>query len=58
MASFRMAEADDKATNLVLVAPKPTVQNPLLIGPSGNANIKFTWDAVDLIHDNDVDGGD
>ena len=51
-------EADDKATNLALVAPNPTVVNPLAIGPNGTANIKFSWDAVDEIKDNDVDFGD
>jgi hypothetical protein len=51
-------EADDKATNPKLVGPNPTVENPLLIAPNGNANIKFTWDAEDEIQDNDVDSGD
>jgi hypothetical protein len=51
-------EADDKATNVALVAPNPTANDPLDIGPGGTANIKFTWDAVDLIHDNDIDFGD
>jgi hypothetical protein len=51
-------ESDDQATNLALVAPNPTAANPVQIGPNGTANIKFSWDAVDNIKDNDVDSGD
>lgn len=51
-------EADDQATNLALVAPNPTVANPVQIGPNGFANIKFSWDAIDIVKDNDVDHGD
>lgn len=51
-------ESDDEATNLALVAPKPTAANPTQIGPNGTANLKFSWDAVDNIKDNDVDYGD
>jgi hypothetical protein len=50
-------ESDDKATNLQLVAPNPTPTSPVQIGPNGIANIKFSWDAVDMIHDNDLDSG-
>ena len=51
-------EADDKATNLALVAPDLSVTGPLTIAPNGTANIKFSWDAVDQIIDNDTDFGD
>ena len=51
-------ESDDEATNLALVAPNPTADKPTQIGPNGTANIKFSWDAVDNIKDNDVDYGD
>jgi hypothetical protein len=51
-------EADDKAVNLKLIAPTPTVNDLLRIGPNGNANIKFSWDAVDAIHDGDIDSGE
>src|SRR5882757_2928287 len=51
-------ESDDQATNLALVAPNPTDKNPIQIGPNGTATIKFSWDAVDNIKDNDVDFGD
>jgi hypothetical protein len=51
-------ESDDQAINPALVAPNPTAQNPLIIALSGGtANIKFSWDAVDYIMDNDVDSG-
>ena len=50
-------EVDDQATNLALIGPNPTVANPLLLVPGGNFNIKFSWDAVDDIKDNDVDFG-
>ena len=48
---------DDQATNLALIGPSPTVANPLILVPGGNFNIKFSWDAVDDIKDNDVDFG-
>ncbi len=51
-------EADDKATNLKLVAPNPTEDDPLLMAANGTANIKFTWDAVDTIIDGDTDMGE
>jgi hypothetical protein len=51
-------ESDDEATNLALVGPNPTALKPVQIGPNGTANIKFSWDAVDRIKDNDVDFGD
>ena len=51
-------ESDDQATNLALVTPNPTVQNPVQIGPNGTGTIKFSWDAVDEIRDNDIDFGD
>jgi hypothetical protein len=44
-------EIDDEATNVVLIALKPTVQNPVLLTPNTNFNIKFSWDAVDNIKD-------
>jgi hypothetical protein len=50
-------EVDDEATNLALLGPNPTVANPLILVPGGNFNIKFSWDAVDNIKDNDVDFG-
>ena len=50
-------EVDDQATNLALIGPNPTVANPLILVPGGNFNIKFSWDAVDDIKDNDVDFG-
>src|SRR5260370_20768615 len=51
-------ESDDEATNLALVGPNPTALKPVQIGPNGTANIKFSWDAVDTIKDNDIDHGD
>ena len=51
-------EADDRAINLKLIAPTPTVNNPLMIGPSGNANIRFSYDTVDEIHDGNIDSGE
>jgi hypothetical protein len=54
----KSGEADDKATNPKLIGPNPTVVNDLLIAPKGTANIKFSWDAEDAIHDNDIDSGD
>jgi hypothetical protein len=54
----KSGEADDKATNPKLIGPNPTVVNDLLIAPKGTANIKFSWDAEDNIHDNDIDSGD
>ena len=51
-------ESDDQATNLALVAPNPTAKNPVQIAPNGTATIKFSWDAVDSIKDNDIDSGD
>ena len=51
-------EADDQATNVALVAPNPTIQNPLKIASGGTANIKLSWDAIDSIKDNDIDFGD
>jgi hypothetical protein len=50
-------EFDDQATNIVLIGPNPTPANPLQLGPGSNFNIKFSWDAVDKIKDNDVDFG-
>jgi hypothetical protein len=51
-------ESDDQATNVKLVAPNPTPSNPTVIAQyGGTANIKFSWDAVDQIHDNDIDYG-
>jgi hypothetical protein len=51
-------ESDDQAINPALVAPNPTAQNPLVIAlKGGTANIKFSWDAVDYVMDNDVDSG-
>ena len=50
-------ELDDQATNIVLIGPMPTVTNPLILVPESNFNIKFSWDAVDNIKDNDVDFG-
>jgi hypothetical protein len=50
-------EVDDEATNVVLIAPNPTVQNPVILTPNTNFNIKFSWDAVDNIKDKDVDFG-
>lgn len=43
--------------NFKLVAPQPTVENPLQIALGGSANLKFSWDAIDLVHDNDIDFG-
>lgn len=51
-------ESDDEATNLALVGPNPTAAKPVQVGPNGTANIKFSWDAVDTIKDNDIDHGD
>ncbi len=51
-------EFDDQAKNLVLIAPKPSVSSSLGLASGGNFNIKFSWDAVDDIKDNDVDFGD
>jgi hypothetical protein len=50
-------ELDDQATNNVLIAPNPTVADPLLLVPDSDFHIKFSWDAVDNIKDNDVDFG-
>jgi hypothetical protein len=50
-------EFDDQATNIILIGPNPTVASPLVVGAGGNFNIKFSWDAVDTIKDNDVDSG-
>ena len=53
-------ELDDQATNLNLIMPTafPFVlpgRQPDL--PLSNFNIKFSWDAVDTVKDNDVDFG-
>lgn len=53
-------ELDDQATNLNLIAP--TIFPFVLPGsqpgvPLANFNIKFSWDAVDNVKDNDVDFG-
>ena len=50
-------EFDDQATNVVIIGPNPSGDNPLVLAPGGNFNIKFSWDAVDNIKDNDVDFG-
>ncbi len=54
----KAGEADDRATNLQVVAPNPTDMNPLQIAANGTANIKVSWDAVDTVVDRDVDFGD
>ena len=50
-------EFDDQATNVKILGPFPTEASPLVLGPGTNFNIKFSWDAVDTIKDNDVDFG-
>jgi hypothetical protein len=53
-------ELDDQATNLNLIAPTvfPFVLPAMQPGfPLANFNIKFSWDAVDNVRDNDVDFG-
>jgi hypothetical protein len=53
-------ELDDQATNLNLIAPTvfPFVLPARQPGvPLANFNIKFSWDAVDNVKDNDVDFG-
>jgi hypothetical protein len=45
-------EADDAVRNATLVAP-----NSIQLGNGSNFNIKFTWEPVDVILDNDVDFG-
>ena len=55
--TFFGGEFDDQATNLFVVAPKPTPLNPIVLLPGTNFNVKISWDAVDNIKDNDVDFG-
>jgi hypothetical protein len=50
-------ELDDQPANITLIGPNPTIGNPLILNPGTNFNIKFSWDAVDNIKDNDVDFG-
>ena len=53
-------ELDDQATNLNIIAPTvfPFVLPGMKAGfPLANFNIKFSWDAVDNVKDNDVDFG-
>ena len=50
-------ERDDEATNVVLVGPKPQDTGTVDLAAGGNFNIKFSWDAIDNLKDNDVDFG-
>jgi len=50
-------EFDDQATNVTILGPFPSEASPLVLGPGTNFNIKFSWDAVDTIIDNDIDFG-
>jgi len=51
-------DPDDMATNGVILAPNPTILNPILLQPGKHFDITFHWDAVDTSGVNDFDHGD
>jgi len=54
---FTGGDPNDMATNGVILAPDPTILNPIILQPGHHFDIAFHWDAIDTTSANNSDFG-